>query len=312
MSNSNARTGPPVPLPVYERLIDTGIADADQRGGAVDHLTARRLAIWLTARPQQPAFTQALAHFTRTGAFTRDLIVELRARARSANSPNRSEAQRLLQYAVSRGPDLGPIGTDFGANCDQIDRADAMLIEARERARNTRQPQQASPQPATPAVTARASRDPGNPTVTLKMDAATASIAIYAITTNAGDREAYAREVEQFSRGLPDAAGQRRRRGLAAWCGLGVGCSFRLAFGLAVRRGGPGLASAAGGVQGAGDLGVVEACLARGCGERAEVGGGIGFQCAVGGPEQAGVAVALGLGSDPLGQAAGPWPGWLA
>jgi hypothetical protein len=151
MSNSNPRNGPPIDLSVYERLIDNGIADADQRGGAVDHVTARRLAIWLAARPQQPAFAQALAHFTRTGAFTRDLVVELRARARSANSPNRPEAQRLLQYAASRGPDLGPIGTDFGAACDQIDRADAMLIDARERARNTtRPPEQASPEPGWP------------------------------------------------------------------------------------------------------------------------------------------------------------------
>jgi hypothetical protein len=186
--------------------------------GAIDHITARRLAIWLTARPQQPAFTQALAHFTRTGAFTRDLVVELRARASSANSPNRSEAQRLLQYAVSRGPDLGPIGTDFGANCDQIDRADAMLIDARERARNiTRQHKQPAQEPATPTVTARASRDPGNPTITLSMDAATASMAIYAIATNAADREEYAREAERFSQGLPEGSyGKANRQAIAA------------------------------------------------------------------------------------------------
>jgi hypothetical protein len=102
VTNSNARTGPPIDFSVYERLIDNGIADADQRRGAIDHITGRRLAIWLTARPQQPAFTQALAHFTRTGAFNRDLVVELSARARSANSPNRSEAQRLLHSTPDR------------------------------------------------------------------------------------------------------------------------------------------------------------------------------------------------------------------
>jgi hypothetical protein len=217
MSSGNAPNGPLVDLRVYERLIDSGIADADQRGGAIDHITARRLAIWLNAGPQQPAFAQALNHFTRTGAFTRDLIVELRARARSVNSPNKSEAHRLLQYAVSRGPDLGPIGTDFGAACDQIDRADAMLIDARERARNGSRDNQPAPEPPRPTVTARASRDPVNPTVTLSMDAATASIAIFAIATNAGDRENYAREVERFGQGLPDGSyGKANRQAIAA------------------------------------------------------------------------------------------------
>ena len=60
----------------------------------------------------------------------------------------------------------------------------------------------------------------------------------------------------------------------------------------------------AGGVQGPGDLGVAEAGLAGGVGELAQVGAGVGFQDAVGGPEQAGVAVAFGLGGDPAGQAA--------
>ena len=60
----------------------------------------------------------------------------------------------------------------------------------------------------------------------------------------------------------------------------------------------------AGGVQGPGDLGVGQAGLAGGVGELAQVGGGVGVQGAVGGPEQAGVAVAFGLGGDPTGQAA--------
>ena len=34
-------------LRLYERLIGEGIAAAGARGGAVDHVTARRLAIWL-------------------------------------------------------------------------------------------------------------------------------------------------------------------------------------------------------------------------------------------------------------------------
>src|SRR5215469_9455665 len=48
--------GPLPDLPLYERLIGDGIAAADSQGTAVDHLTARRLAIWLAARPQSPVF----------------------------------------------------------------------------------------------------------------------------------------------------------------------------------------------------------------------------------------------------------------
>ena len=46
-------TGPLPDLPLYEQLIDDGIAEADNRGTIVDHVTARRLAIWLAARPQE-------------------------------------------------------------------------------------------------------------------------------------------------------------------------------------------------------------------------------------------------------------------
>ena len=45
-------------LALYERLISDGIAAADARGSAVDHVTARRLAIILAARPQSPVFAQ--------------------------------------------------------------------------------------------------------------------------------------------------------------------------------------------------------------------------------------------------------------
>lgn len=40
-------------LSLYERRIDHhGIALANRRDGIVDHVTARRLAIWFAARPQ--------------------------------------------------------------------------------------------------------------------------------------------------------------------------------------------------------------------------------------------------------------------
>jgi hypothetical protein len=46
--------GPLPDLPLYERLIADGIAAADRRGGIVDHVAARRLAIWLAAPPANP------------------------------------------------------------------------------------------------------------------------------------------------------------------------------------------------------------------------------------------------------------------
>ena len=45
-------------LALYEQLIGEGVADAHARGSPVDHVTARRLAIWLAARPQEPSFTR--------------------------------------------------------------------------------------------------------------------------------------------------------------------------------------------------------------------------------------------------------------
>ena len=62
------------------------------------------------------------------------------------------------------------------------------------------------------------------------------------------------------------------------------------------------LAGSAGGVQGAGDLLVAEAGLAGGDRQGAEVGGLVRVEGAVGGPEQACVAVSLGLAGHPPGQ----------
>jgi hypothetical protein len=70
-----------------------------------------------------------------------------------------------------------------------------------------------------------------------------------------------------------------------------------------------GVAGPAGGVQGAGDFRFAEAGLAGGGGQLVQVGGRVGVQGAVGGPEQAGVAVALGLGCDPPDQAGDPVAG---
>src|ERR1035441_2312633 len=64
------------------------------------------------------------------------------------------------------------------------------------------------------------------------------------------------------------------------------------------------LACPAGGVQGPSDLGLLEAGVLGGSGQRGQVGGRIGIEGAVGRPEQACVAVALGLAGDPAGQVA--------
>jgi hypothetical protein len=88
-------------LPIYERLIDQGIAAADARGTSVDHVTARRLAIWLAARPQHPVFSQSLMQFTETGAISSALKTQLRMHARSANYADQPQA---AAHAVLRGP----------------------------------------------------------------------------------------------------------------------------------------------------------------------------------------------------------------
>jgi hypothetical protein len=218
VNEASPQTGPPLDLSLYERLIDDGIAVADRRGGAVDHITARRIAIWLTACPQQPDFAAALAKFTRTGAVTQALKKQLRDHAYSLSYPNRSQASRLVQYCASRVASPGPVGTDFAADCDQIDRADAMLTDLRDRVKNgIAAPPQAFPDADGPPVIVRAERDPRTRTVSLILDETTANIAMYAIAAHAGDCEAHVREVQQFAHGLPDHSyGKRNRQAIAA------------------------------------------------------------------------------------------------
>jgi hypothetical protein len=215
-------------LSLYEDLIADGVAAANSQGGAIDHVTARRMALWLVAQQQPADFTRGLIRFAQSGAITRALKLQLANYARSPSFPHRSKAARLREYAVARGTDLGPIGTDFGAICDQIDQADAMLADLRERTRGGR----GIPEPDRPDMVdeqpmALARRDPDSRTVTLVLDAATANIAMFAIAAHADEREAHVREVERFGRSLPEGSYGRRNRQAIAAHEIGVAARLR-------------------------------------------------------------------------------------
>ena len=201
-------------LALYERLINNGVAAANARRGPVDHVTARRLAIWLAARPQEPSFAQNLTRFINTGAIQRELKTQLRIRARSGNYADQAQTAQLMQYCIARGTDLGPVADNFGAACHQMDHADLMLADAhdRNRHRTGRRSEQATPDNDGSLPTVLARHDPQNRTVTFVLDTATANIAIYAIAAHAQEREAHLREIALYGQELPEGSYGRRNR----------------------------------------------------------------------------------------------------
>jgi hypothetical protein len=209
--------GPLPDLPLYERLIEDGLAAADRRYSAVDHITARRLAIWLAARPQDRDFARGLVHFAETGGISPILKTHLRVHVRTPGYPDQLQAAQLLRYCAERGPNVEPISPDFGTTCDQIDRADVMLAALRDRARQGHAaPEQAWPETDGPQILALAGRDPDTGTVSLILDATTANIAMHAIAAHADEREAHVREVERYGQTLPEGSyGRQNRQAIA-------------------------------------------------------------------------------------------------
>lgn len=208
---------PLLSLDTYERLAGQGIAAADIQGGAVDHVTARRLAIWLAVKSEQPRLVHGLVRFTETGAISPELMQHLGIHVRSTMYPHQPQASRLLQYCAARAPDMGPIGENFAAACDQIDRTEIILADLREKAKQASGLQQRWPENDGPPVVALAGRDSRNRTVTFVLDDTTANIAIFAVTAHAIEREAHLREVEQSGQKMPEGSyGRNNREAIAA------------------------------------------------------------------------------------------------
>ncbi len=205
-------------LALYERLINEGVAEAHARGSAVDHVTARRLAIWLAARPQEPPFAQGLTRFINTGVIQRELMTRLRVHARSGTYIDQPEAARLMQYSAARGTDLGPVADNFGAACHQMDRADLMLADLRGQNRHGDRcgSRQASSDNDGSFITILARRDPESQITTPILDRVTADVAIYAIAAHAEEREALLRKVQLYGQNLPEGSCGRTNRELIA------------------------------------------------------------------------------------------------
>ena len=145
------------------------------------------------------------------------------SRPGSASTPapatyaDQPEAARLMQYCTARGTDLGPVADNFGAACHQMDRADLMLADLRNRNRHApRSSRQASPDTDGPLITILARHDPHSQITVLVLDSVTADAAIYAIAAHAEEREARLRKVQLSGQNLPEGSYGRTNRQLIA------------------------------------------------------------------------------------------------
>ena len=207
--------GPLPDLPLYERLIADDIAEADSRGTIVDHVTARRLAIWLAARPQEPVFAHGLVRFVETGAVPpapQERAAQTRPLRRLSRPAERRQAPEILQQPGHRArPDRQELRSRMRP--DRPRRRETRQFHDRVR-QGRIHPEQACPETDGPRILALARRDPETQTVSLALDAATANIAMAA---HADEREAHVREVELSGRNLPEGSyGRRNREAIAA------------------------------------------------------------------------------------------------
>ena len=93
-----------------------------------------------------------------------------------------------------------------------------MLKGLHDRSRHGRtHPGRTRPEVDEPGPVALASRNPETQTITLVLDVATASAAIFAIAAHTDEREAHIREVQSYGQTLPeDSYGRRNRQAIAA------------------------------------------------------------------------------------------------
>ena len=201
---------------LYERLIEDGIAHAHRRGGSiVDHATAGG---WPSGWPP------GRSHRSTPGPgplrpYRSDLpraAAELRMHARSGASLGHSWPPGSPTTPPTAALELGPIGENFGAACDQIDRSDVCSPSSATGSAWPYPPSRPGRRPTAPGI-ALARPDPQTQTVTLVLDAATANVAMFAIAAHADEREAHLREVERFGQNLPEGSyGRRNRQAIAA------------------------------------------------------------------------------------------------